>query len=285
VDLVSYIRPLDTLSIAESAFAKVVKSKDVTAFYGFINQRKKGSKWKDIRMRRAINCAINRNELFRYGAKGNAYNLGGLIPPGAYGYNPNLTLYSYDTSKAKRLLSEAGYPDGFKLKMIAHEAWNLEAQIIGRMLERVGIEVEIEVLRFSEMMRKHCVPLLEKPPEQQDWDISTWSSGDWCGHPAASLLTYGLLEDGQFRWIEYDAEYEEMWKDMVGTVEPASEERKISRMMQYVYDKAYFLFIYSPLSLYAVNKEVNFVPPKLVFLRLKDTSVTDRHWSLRGKNN
>jgi hypothetical protein len=44
------------------------------------------------------------------------------------------------------------------------------------------------------------------------------------------------------------------------------------------------LFIYSPLSLYAVNKEVDFVPQKSVFLRLKETSVTDKHWSIRGKN-
>jgi hypothetical protein len=37
--------------------------------------------------------------------------------------------------------------------------------------------------------------------------------------------------------------------------------------------------------LYAVNKEVNFVPQKFGFLRLKETSVTDRHWSISGKNN
>jgi hypothetical protein len=56
-------------------------------------------------------------------------------------------------------------------------------------------------------------------------------------------------------------------------------------MEQYVYDQAYRIFIYSPMSLYAVNKGVDFVPQKFIFLRLKETSVTDNHWSIRGKNN
>ena len=41
------------------------------------------------------------------------------------------------------------------------------------------------------------------------------------------------------------------------------------------------LFIYSPLTLYAVNKEVDFVLQKDTFLRPMDTSVTDDHWSVR----
>ena len=62
-------------------------------------------------------------------------------------------------------------------------------------------------------------------------------------------------------------------------------EKKAQEMVKYIYDRAYRVFIYSPLSLYAVNKEVNFVPYKSTFMRLKETSVTDLHWSLRGKNN
>ena len=52
-------------------------------------------------------------------------------------------------------------------------------------------------------------------------------------------------------------------------------------MEKYVYDLAYQVFIYSPMSLYAVNKEVNFVPQKSMHLQLKETSVTDNHWSVR----
>jgi peptide/nickel transport system substrate-binding protein len=281
VDIVSHIRPLDTLKVAESPFAKVVKSRDVGFLDGWFNQRKKGSKWRDTRLRKAVNYAVNRKELWKYGAKGNAYNLGGFIPPDVYGHNPNVTLYTYDTDKARALLEEAGYPEGFEVKMITSEAWKLEAQIISRMLERVGLKAKLDVLTHTEYWRKLYIPLLDKPPEGQDWDLAPWNVGDWFGHSGVAFLTYGLLEDSLFRWIGYDAVYEDMWKDMSRTVDPEAQEEKIRQMVQHLYDRAYALFIYSPISLYAVNKEVDFVPQKLQLLRLKETSVTDNHRSIQ----
>ena len=54
---------------------------------------------------------------------------------------------------------------------------------------------------------------------------------------------------------------------------------KIREMEEYLQDKAYALFVYSPLSLFAVNREVDFVPQKCGFLSLKDTCATAEHWS------
>ncbi|NIS59496.1 MAG: hypothetical protein GTO13_01975, partial [Proteobacteria bacterium] len=252
VDIVSNIRPLDTLKVAMSPFAKVVKSRDFTSLRGWFNQRKRGSKWRDVRLRKAVNYAINRKELWKYAAKGNAYNLEGFpIPPGAYGHNPSLTPWTYDTTKARSLLAEAGYPEGFEVKIITYEAWRLETQIIRRMLERIGLKVKIEVLTYSEWARKTVIPVLETPPEEQEWDIDISYLSDWHSHTGATLLVW-YTEASGWRWNEYDPVYEEMWKDMARTVDRKAQEEKIRQMVQYVYDRAYFLFIYSPLTLYAV---------------------------------
>ena len=262
VDIVSHLRPLDTLKVAESPFAKVVKSKDVSILCGWFNQRKRESKWRDVRLRTAVNYAINRKELWKYAAKGNAYNLEGFpIPPGAYGHNPNLNPYTYDTDKARSLLSEAGYPEGFEVKMITSEAWKLEAQIMSRMLERIGLKVEREVLPWLEWFRKMWIPALEKPPEEQRWDISINSLSDIYGHVGASFFAWHL-QKSELRYSLYDPVYDEMWKDMARTVDREAQEAKIRKMAQYLHDGAYSLNIYSPLSLYAVNKEVDFVPQK-----------------------
>jgi len=284
VDIVSFIRPLDTLKVAESPFAKVVKSRDVTSLGGVFNLRKTGSKWRDIRLRKAVNFAINRKELWKYAAKGNAYNLEGFrIPPGAYGHNPNLIPFTYDTTKARSLLAEAGYPNGFDVKMITYEAWKLEAQIIKRMLWRIGLKVTLDVLTMPEFMRKIYMPLLDRPAEEQDWDIDISCPCDIYGHPATTFSTWGFIEESEFRWIEYDPVYEEMWKEMARTVDREAQEEKIRQLVKYVYDRAYSLGIYSPLSLYAVNKEVNFVPQKRQWLGLKETSLPDSHWSVRAE--
>ena len=70
---------------------------------------------------------------------------------------------------------------------------------------------------------------------------------------------------------------------MIRTVDSEVKEEKIRKMVQYLCDRAYALFIYSPLTLYAANKEVNFVPFKDGYLNLKETSVTDNHWSVRAE--
>jgi peptide/nickel transport system substrate-binding protein len=284
VDIVTRIRPLDTLKVAESPFAKVVKSKDITSLVAWLNQRKRDRKWRDIRLRRAVNYAINREELWKYAAKGNAYNLGGYIPPGAYGHNPALELYTYDTEKARSMLAEAGYPEGFAVKIITSEAWKLETQIISRMLERIGLRVKFEVLTFSEFLGRVYTPHLEKPVEEQDWDIAVFCYYDWYGHTGASFLTFGLLDESNMRWIDYDGFYEDTWRDMAMTVDPTAQEKKIRDIENYIYEHAYILFIYSPLMLYAVNKEVNFVPFKNGLLFFRNTSVTDNHWSIREGN-
>ena len=54
----------------------------------------------------------------------------------------------------------------------------------------------------------------------------------------------------------------------------------IQQMERYTRDQAYFLFLFSPIQLYAVNKAVTFEPASGA-LRLVNISVTDEHWSLR----
>ena len=282
MDIVSFIRPLDTLKVAASPFAKVVKSRDFTQTHSAINQRKKNSKWRDIRLRKALSHALNREELMKYGTKGNAYNLGGHIPPGARGHNPNLTLYTYDTTKAKSLLAEAGYPNGFEMTLITPEAQKLEAQIMKRMYERVGLRVKLDVFTFNDWLQKVLTPS-EKAAQEQEWDVSVCYADDIFGHSGSSHLTYPFLDSSGIRWIEYDPAYEKMWKDMSRTIDEEAQDEKMRQIEQYIYDRAYAVFIYSPLTLYAVNKAVNFVPQKFQLLQLKETSVADNHWSVRSE--
>jgi ABC-type transport system substrate-binding protein len=148
------------------------------------------------------------------------------------------------------------------------------------MLERVGLRVKLEVLSWRGLMRKFYLPVLDKPPEEQDWDLMVFSQHDYYGNTGTTFLTWPFIEESNIRWIEYDPVYEEMWKDMAMTVDPDVQEERIQRLEKYVYDHAYALFIYSPLMLYAVNKEVNLIPQKFQLLRLKETSVTDNHWSV-----
>jgi hypothetical protein len=73
-----------------------------------------------------------------------------------------------------------------------------------------------------------------------------------------------------------------MWDDMTKTVDKNVQEQKVRQMVDYYHENLLGIIIYSPLSLYAINKEVNFVPYKNGLLRFMETSVMENHWSVRG---
>jgi hypothetical protein len=54
-------------------------------------------------------------------------------------------------------------------------------------------------------------------------------------------------------------------------------------MEQPTYDEAYFLFLYNPIGLYAVNKAVEFVPYVATTFNLTEIMVTEHHWSMRKR--
>ena len=133
--------------------------------------------------------------------------------------------------------------------------------------------------------QKIYTPALDKPAEEQEWDLHTFALHDFFGHTGFAFLPWNYIDESDVRWIEYDSIYEEMWNDMVSTMDRADQEEKIRQMVKYLYENAYALFIYAPISLYAVNECVDFVPYKHSFLNLKEAEVSEDHWSVRGKNN
>src|SRR5262249_55197860 len=111
VDLVTGLSPLETLRVAESPFAQVVKNRGtLMPVFGQFNMRKMGSPWRDVRLRQAVNVAINREDLIRYATKGNGVIIPALVPAQGFGHNPDLTPYPFDPIKARDLLRETGYP-------------------------------------------------------------------------------------------------------------------------------------------------------------------------------
>ena len=149
------------------------------------------------------------------------------------------------------------------------------------MFERIGLKVKLEILSYYGWLQKVYAPLLDKPFEEQEWDVSVCYNSDSWRHSGVSHLTYPYLESSRIRWIEYDPVYENAWKEMAATLDEATQDEKMRQLEKHEYDRAYAIFIYSSLNLYAVNKTVNFVPQKFTDLRLKETSVEDNHWSVR----
>ena len=104
---------------------------------------------KDVRVRQAIVHAINNEGIVKKIMKGFATTAGQQSPAGYAGYDASL-VPRYDLKKAKQLMKEAGYADGFKLSMMApNNRYVNDAQIAqatASMLAKIGIKVDLKTM-------------------------------------------------------------------------------------------------------------------------------------------
>ena len=76
-------------------------------------------------------------------------------------------------------------------------------------------------------------------------------------------------------------ELRQLYEQALRTADQEHQQEVIRQMERHTRDQAYFLFLYNPIALYAVNKAVEFVPYVNTMLKLDESGVTAEHWSMR----
>jgi ABC-type transport system substrate-binding protein len=281
VDLVTGLSPLETLPVSRSAFATVVKNRgNLSSVFGLFNLRKAASPWRDVRLRQAANFAVNRADVIRFAVKGNGVTIPALIPARSLGHDPALPPYPFDPGKARQLLRDAGFPDGLPISLIAPADLKVQATVIGKMLEQGGFKVAVQILTAVAFNQKTDLSRLDQPAEQQAWDVAltTYSDGD--NFPLFNFYHWFAV-DGPSDWVMAPPDLRRLYEEALRTVDRDEQTALTHRMERLTRDQAYFLFLYNPVGLSAVNKAVSFVPYVTGSLSLAETSVTDQHWSVR----
>lgn len=101
---------------------------------------------KDPTVRQALNLATDRQAIATALFSGIGEPTAQVTVPGGYGFDPELNnTYPYDTAKAKALLTEAGYPNGFPLRIVTpqYQQLNLIAQALKQQWKQVGVDLQI----------------------------------------------------------------------------------------------------------------------------------------------
>ncbi|MEO7773227.1 MAG: ABC transporter substrate-binding protein [Steroidobacteraceae bacterium] len=111
----------------------------------------------DVRVRRALNHAIDHETIARVLLQGYGRPASQPAPAIAFGHDPTLAPYPYDPVRARALLAEAGYPDGFHItadvQINAFPADSLIYQSMAHYLRQVGVDVTLRLITFPQYLR------------------------------------------------------------------------------------------------------------------------------------
>ncbi len=146
IDLAANFPPSEKQRVEAEGF-QVVGTPSVGVMYFGINTHHEILK--NPKVRQAIAHGINVKELIEEELDGAGYMISGPIYPQAFGVDPNLPPIAYDVEKAKRLLAEAGYPDGVEIKLeVPDGRFTQDKEIcirIAKQLEKAGIRLKLDI--------------------------------------------------------------------------------------------------------------------------------------------
>jgi peptide/nickel transport system substrate-binding protein len=160
VDVIDDIPVLDVARIKADSKVDVVSRPGLRLIYLQMDQdREKSPKAKGpdgknpllkLKVRRAIYYGINEDAIVKHVMNGVAFPASQFYPDSVFGYDKGITRPAYDPDKAKQLLKEAGYPNGFEITISSPNDRYVNddkiAQAVASSLAKLGIKIKVEAL-------------------------------------------------------------------------------------------------------------------------------------------
>lgn len=131
----------------------------------------------DVRVRQALNYATDREGIVKAFMQGFAKPANSPLAPVTPGYDKSLAPYSYDVEKAKQLLKEAGYPDGFSMSTIVQEQESRIGELLQAMWAKAGVKLDVRKMEGGVWSKAAFLDPAGKEKDSIGSSIASWSSG------------------------------------------------------------------------------------------------------------
>lgn len=252
-DLVAGI-PAEAIRLLQSSGrVDVLQETSPRAYFISLNTQV-DSPLKNQKVRQALNYAINVEEILAAVFDNKGRRLATLLTPEQFGFDPKVSPYPYDPNRARTLLTEAGYPNGFSISMEAPRNRYPKdaevAQIIVAQLGRVGVRVNLAIKEWGDYIgqfRNKVGPAMFL----LGWSIPTFD-------PDAILTP--LLTKGTVYGRFADPALEGNIERARSTVDEAKREAIYFEIQKQMKDLAPMIFLYQLQESYAVSKRLAWKP-------------------------
>ena len=222
---------------------------------------------RDRRVRSAISKAIDRDAIVSRVMEGEAIKAGQLLPEGFFGVSPKLKPVAYDPNGAKKLLAEAGVPNGFRLTIHSpNDRYPNDARIaeaVGQMLSRIGIDTQVVTMTQGVFFRDASTGSPDKGPKFS-FILVGWGSGTGeASSPLKSLLaTYdrekgmGASNRGRYSSPQVD----KLINDALATVDDRKRADLLARATEVAIDDVGIIPLHYQVNTWAMRRGFSYQP-------------------------
>jgi peptide/nickel transport system substrate-binding protein len=204
---------------------------------------------KDVRVRKAIAHAIDRKAIIKNIVGHGSEILNTICTPSQTGCtDEGATAYNYDPALSKKLLAEAGYPNGFNIDIVAYRE-RQQTEAIINYLQAVGIKAKLNFLQYAamrDMIRANKAGLTHQ----------TWASNLVNDVSASTPVYFAFGNDD----ITRDAEVRDLLDKGDHTIDIGPRKELYKKALNLIAAKAYAIPLWSLPVYYVANKEVAFKP-------------------------
>ncbi len=218
----------------------VYDASEIATYYVFMNVNEKP--FTDVKVRQAVNYAINTVRIQKLLA-GQAKALNQIYPEGMPGHQPDQQFYTYDVEKAKQLLTEAGFPDGFEVTFYGHnvDPFPKLAQAVQNDLAAVGIDASIKLMDKATYWDFISLPQSNAGIGLTDWYQDFPDPSDFIGP-----LYTNPIEGGANANFYQNAEVDKLYDASSSELDPATRIDMFVQMQDLIMADAPSAILYQP---------------------------------------
>jgi len=268
-----------------SPYAKLLIYPSTETYMIHLNMRTGNPRLLDKEVRVALNQALHQVNLLRFIYEDEGDLVPALAAPSFIGVKENLSklaLFSEENSpyqpeqqeRLKKILN------GLVLKILTQERFLSLWKGIEYQLKKVGVKLEVTTLKnqkeiFDQLLNTNI------GKNTQAWDLLSWGNDGWfLLHPWSVFMV--LRTHNYWSTLPTDKIMDDYLEELfrTNTDEPAFVEI-VYNVMRHASENAYMLFLPTPRKIFAVNKEVVFIPYQQAVLPLWEIELSNRHASLR----
>ncbi len=222
----------------------------------------------DVRVRRALNHAIDVDTIISKILLGTADRMNGPFFKTTLGYDKSVPFFRYDPALAKRLLAEAGYPNGFETVLSSLPAQEgaskmLEvAETVAYQLGQVGVKVRIDTLDPATAFARY---------RAQEFKMYFYT---WSENPEPDRYLYTLFHSQARGYYYRNAEADKLLDQGRSTFNLAERRKVYESLHHLLVQDVPWVYLYSQKSGYGIRRDVKWEAPWDNFIRLIEADVS-----------